>query len=251
MRFNKHIPTKSCLLMTGFAVFTLILFPPSKTDAQAVPGTPGDNAKLVIEPSGDGITNYFSDGEISGCATDTWTAMVNQAVAQTRRETAFNKRFIVKSDSVLQYSCFSDTIANTVNAIDPIFTASDRWKANPVNILGDEDVLIEIYDRDPETEVGYYIDFLSENTLEESLILVVDSAFKNYINGQFNHNYISGTAPVSGTGLEPCTNMAEIWKAAKCVNFGGTIPFPTFEELAKGYEPRQFPSGSGWDCTAQ
>jgi len=219
-----------------------------ESNAQSFAGTPGGTADLTVAPSGDAFSNFLSDGEITGCATDTWTAMVNQSVAQTRRETAFNKRFITKSDSVLQYSCFDQTIIGAVENVGPIFSSSDFWEDKAVDILDEEDIYINIYDNDPEYEFNYINDYLSKNTLEESLILVVDSAFQNYINGQFNHPFISGTTPVSGTGLEPCTSMAEVWQAAKCENFGGTIPFPTFEEMAAGYEPRQFPPGAGWQC---
>ncbi len=208
-----------------------------------------DTPKLVIPSTG-------SDAKLSGCATDTWTAMVNQAVLESRRKTAMDKSFIVKSDSVLQYSCFGEILTKTVGdkktgskgIIDPIFTASDYWENKEVDILGDEKLIIEIYNQDGETEPGYLIDFMSKNSLEESLVLVVDGAFKNYINSQFNHPYLSGTVPVGGTGLEPCANMSQIWKAAMCKNLDATIPFPTFEEIIAKGDPRQFPPGANWEC---
>lgn len=247
MRRTKQIFPPHCLWMAVFAcVFSVLLLSTSNAFAQAYPGAPGENATLVLTaPEGS-----EAEGEISGCATDTWTAMVNQAVAQTRRETVFNKRFIVKSDSVLQYSCFDNVIANTVATVDPIFTASDMWEDRSITVLGDDDVNINVYEKDSDAESGYFIDFLSQNTLEESLILVVDSALRNYINGQFNHPYLSGTTPVSGTGQESCVSMSAIWQAAKCVNFSGSTPFPTFAEMAAAdfEDPRQFPSGANWEC---
>ncbi len=247
MRRTKQIFPPHCLWMAMLAcVFSVLLLSTSNAFAQAYPGAPGENATLVLTaPEGS-----EPEGEISGCATDTWTAMVNQAVAQTRRETVFNKRFIVKSDSVLQYSCFDNVIANTVATVDPIFTASDMWEDRSITVLGDDDVNINVYEKDSDAESGYFIDFLSQNTLEESLILVVDSALRNYINGQFNHPYLSGTTPVSGTGQESCVSMSAIWQAAKCVNFSGSTPFPTFAEMAAAdfEDPRQFPSGDNWEC---
>ncbi len=200
-----------------------------------------DTPKLVIQSTG-------SDAKLSGCATDTWTAMVNQAVLESRRKTAMDKSFIVKSDSVLQYSCFGDILTKTTGIIDPIFTSSDYWANKEVDILGDDKPKIEIYKQNSDTEPGYFIDFLSQNSLEESLVLVVDGAFKNYINSQFNHPYLSGTAPTGGGGLEPCANMAQIWKAAMCKNLDATIPFPTFEQMAAGNDPRVFPPGPNWKC---
>ena len=185
--------------------------------------------------------------EMTGCATDTWTSMVNHAVNQSRREVAFNKRYITKNDSVLQYSCFNEALQATSAIIAPIFSGGQTWVGNSVDILG-ESVTVDIFANDAETENGYITDYLSPTTLDESLTLVVDAGFQGYINGQFNHPYISGSSPVGGTGLEPCTSMSAIWRAAKCKNFDGTLVFPTFEQMAAGFEPRSFPSGSNWEC---
>jgi len=255
MKDYSRIHAHLCLSLVFILCLNTLILTSQQSFAQGPAGIAAGEANLTPSPSGTGLTDYLSSGEITGCATDTWTAMVNQAVNQTRREAAFNRRYIVKSDSVLQYSCFDQNILNTVQNIDPIFTANNRWaNMSGIDIIGDT-VDIQIYEQSQDVESPYLIQYLQQNTLEESLVLVVDSVFENYINGQFNHPYISGTAPVGGSGLEPCVSMAEVWSAAKCSNMpgvtgagAGEVVFPTFEQMAGGYEPREFPSGSGWEC---
>jgi len=189
-----------------------------------------------------------SEGELSGCATDTWNAMVNHAVNQTRRENAFNKRYIVKPDSVLTYICFNRDIQAVADHIDPLFSGSDHWADRDVDVLstsGDyldgEPVNIRIYEESQDVEADYRFEYLTTETLEESLVLVVDSAWRNYRRGQFNHRILAGTVPGLGNGLMACRNMAAIWDAAKCNNFDGLAIWPTFREMAAGIEPREFP----------
>lgn len=164
----------------------------------------------------------------AGCATDTWTAMVNQATLETRREDMMNKRYIVKADSVLQYSCFADEVANMANTIAAIFSNNELW--------GEKEV--RLYDGQTEVPINVFKNGFSTSSLEEALSLVVDESLIAYVTGQFNHPVLSGTVPSQATEL--CYNMASVWKAAKCKNFDGTQVFYTFEELVN-FDPREFP----------
>lgn len=266
MRDDSRISAHMCLFLVFLLCVYTLAIPTKNAHAQG-PGFAAGEANLTPAPSGTGFGSYTSSGQVKGCAADTWTAMVNQAVNQTRRETAYNRRYIVKNDSGLQYSCFDQNIINTVQFIDPIFTASTYWEnMSGIDILGGT-TDIRIYDQSQDVEQPYLMQYLTPSSLEESLVLVVDSVFQNYIFSQFNHNYLSGKAVVggtgsyisgggiSGTGLEPCVSMAEVWNAAKCMNMTGLIGagvgevvFPTFEQMAGGLEPREYPSGNGWDC---
>ncbi|MEM6812012.1 MAG: hypothetical protein AAF549_06050 [Pseudomonadota bacterium] len=204
---------------------------------------------MVLEPSGDGFLDYFSSGEVEGCATDAWAAIVNHAVNQSRREAAFNKRFIIKPDSVLTYACFNQDLQDISQFIDPIFSGSTFWESRDVDILDpDGPVTIQIYEESTAWENGFLFEYLTQDTLEESIVLVVDATWMNYRRGQFNHQILAGTTPGLGNGLMTCRNMAQIWQAAKCKNFDAPVAFPTFEQMSAGLEPREFPSGNGWDC---
>lgn len=184
--------------------------------------------------------------ELSGCAADTWTAMVNQAVMETRRQDILNKRFVVKADSVLQYSCFADSLWAAGAGLPPIFSGGETWASRRVDLIGKE-VTIRIYEKDQEVEEPYFVDYLqprrpAENkpsTLEENLFFVVDEAYRQYIDGQFDHKVLSGTTGLSDK-KELCYNMSQVWKAARCKHFDSAQVFYTFDDLTST-EPREFP----------
>lgn len=168
-------------------------------------------------------------GENAGCATDTWQAMVNQAALETRREDLMNKRYIVKSGSVLQYSCFADNITTMATEIAPIFSGNPLW-GNKIVVL---------YDGATQVVVNAYQNGLSPTSLEEALSLVVDETLNAYITSQFDHEVLSATTAYSAP--DPlCYNMSAIWQAAKCKNFDDTQVFYRFEDLI-GFDPREFP----------
>ena len=220
------------------------IYPPTEEDGEKTPlppvnpptpATPGGDPDLVPKP-----TEGQEPQELSGCATDTWTAMVNQAVMETRREDLLNKRFIIKPDSVLQYSCFDKTIAKAKSTSSIFSGTQSRWVNEEVDLIGKK-VTVKIYEKDqvPGVEQPYRINLLQPNTLEESLSLVVDESFSSYINNQFNHPVLAGTTEMNNQG-DLCVDMSQIWKAAKCKHFDGTEVFYTFEDLTTT-DPREFP----------
>ncbi len=204
----------------------------------------------------------FAQNSTKGCATDTWTAMTNQAALESRREDLFNKRYIVKADSVLQYSCFQDEALNTLNNIGPIFSNGDQWVNREVPfLLGATSTTIDIYNASPtrlhqatdspnyyELEEGSGFDYkkgyvfpllLPPVSLEGALILTVQESFENYLIESFSHAPIAGTTPLNT--FDTCYNMGQIWQAAKCKNFDGPQIFSTLDELVN-FDPREFPS---------
>ncbi len=194
--------------------------PPITPPDPDTPGTPGGNANLTPEPD-------KSPEELSGCGTDTWTAMVNQGVMEARREDALNKRYIIKSDSVLDYGCFSLYVKKTADNAGPIFSETKKWANLPVDILGK----IVVVKRE-----------LGSKSLDGALMDIVQAPLTNYRRGQFNNPFLAETASAgSPSGGTNCDVMSRVWKAAKCKNFDGTDVFYTFDDL-KAKEPREFPS---------
>lgn len=192
---------------------------PTNPPADDVPGTPGISPNLTPPPK-KGTT-----GELSGCAADTWTAMVNQAVMETRREDILNKRFIVKPDSVLDYTCFSDYVKITADEIGPLFSENKEWANRKVDLIG-KTVTIQ-------RELG-------SKSLDGALMDVVQSVATNYKNGQFNNAFLAGSTPIAKS-TKNCDVMNRVWKAAKCKNFDDIDVFYSFEDL-KTKEPREFPA---------
>jgi hypothetical protein len=215
-----------------------------------VPGEPEGDPDLVLTPE-------ESPEKLSGCAADTWTAMVNQAVMQTRREDILNKRFIVKPDSVLDYSCYSEKVKSVAKNAGPIFSETTRWDNLNVDVIGGNVTikLKEVNDEEPweaENELSLETDYkqssgstinytvFDSTSLDMALDRVVGYTAVEYFPGNFTQGYLSDTAPVSGASPENCNVMSAVWQAAKCKNFDGSDVFYTFDDLTST-EPRQFP----------
>lgn len=206
---------------------------PAPPPAPPVPGNPGGDAILVPKVND-------SNAQVSGCAVDTWTAMVNQAVMETRREDIVNKRFIVKADSVLDYGCFDKNIEVAKQSLGPIFTETQKWAALPVDLIGK----IVMVQRSHGSQA-----------LDNALDSVVKGAAQSYRNLQFNHPALSGSVPVSGGSSGNCDLMGKVWQAAKCKNFSEEKVFDKntnlkifyrFEDL-RDFEPREFPANMKCD----
>lgn len=205
------------------------VIPPPVPPTPDVPSNPGDEADLIIEPE-DPV------GPVSGCSTAVWTAMVNRSVIETRREDVVNKRFIIKPDSVLDYTCFEHIVSTVGEEAGPIFSETEKWANLDVDLIGKT---VTVKRR------------LGTKSLDNALMSVVEAALTNYKNGQFNNDFLADSTPVSGSaGSTYCDVMANVWKAAKCRNFGD---FYTFQDLGAGQnitsspDPREFPNNMKCD----
>jgi len=191
-------------------------FIPGPEPGPGIPGTPGDKADLT--PPGAAAND-------TGCAPDTWTAMVNQAVLEARREIIINNRLLAKSDSVLTYTCFDDQVHRAAEKLGPIFSETDYWKNRTVDLIG-KTVTIS-------RELG-------SDSLDGSLTMLVDQMAAPYLTQNFSHGLLGETAgslPVSSGG---CAVMNTIWQAAKCKNAEDN--FYTFQELVTSSDPRNLPA---------
>ena len=185
-----------------------------------------------------------TNNPVTGCATDTWTAMVNQSVLQSRREMAINQRYIAKADSVLAYACLGIPIEAAGNNIGPIFSESTQWANKQIDIIGDTVT----------TSVN-----MGAGSLDGALGNAANSLAENYLNNSFYHNYMGGTAgqtamPTPGGGggggsdadfgqlqtTGTCGLMSQVWSISKCQNVTDSIMFPRFEDLI-GTDPRVYP----------
>lgn len=199
---------------------------PGEPPVPPTPGTPGGDPDLVIT-----IPTLTDAPFRNGCAIDTWTAMVNQAVIQARREDIVNKRFIVKPDSVLDYGCFDTNLKNAQDKLGPIFSETANWAARPVNIIP-KVVIVKRY---------------HPAGLKNALASVVERAAQSYYNQQFNNPPLAGATPVAGAAAaKNCELMRKVWSAAKCKNFDDVNVFYKFEDL-RNFEPREFPANMRCD----
>jgi len=172
------------------------------------------------------------DGEVTGCAVDTWKAMVNQAVLEARRETMMNNRFIAKPDSVLEYTCFPKYVDITGEAAGPIFSETDLWKNKKIDISGTT----------VEAEVTMDVS-MGEDALDTALADVINAIYLDFVTQNFAHGFLGETVPAASEIKASggfCDVMHQVWQAAKCHNFEDPDIFYTFEELID-YDPREFP----------
>jgi hypothetical protein len=202
-----------------------------------------------------------------GCAPDTWTAMANRAAMETRREDVMNKRYIVKADSVLQYSCFNKELVRSYDETSRIFSNGEHWVNREVALINGFDTLVNIYGPNsptilhkgvpngytviPGAGTNYKKDYvLGETTLgftsmDFHIRTVVGQPLLNYIDQNFSHNVLSDTTDLNFNNI--CYNMSDVWKAAKCKNFDGIATFYSFEALGDvpnfltSPDPREFP----------
>ncbi len=205
----------------GSTIYTSSILPPTET------------TNLVMSGGG--------GSEISGCATDTWRAMVNQAILQTRREDMMNKRFIAKPDSVFTYSCFTETLVTAGNSLGILSTSQD-WANRSIDILGGNNVTVQ----------RRFADYSLEGAMTSAII----DAYNVWM-GHFNYGALGGqlqpTITIDPDNLPeenlssiqaymPCGAMAEVWKMAKCMVPTDANLFPKFEDLTNNNsDPRKYP----------
>lgn len=197
----------------------------------------------IIPPTIDDVVPTGGEGgEVTGCATDTWTAMVNQSVLQTRREMLMNQRYIAKPDSVFAYSCFQEAYVNAGQTLG-VFSESQRWTNRQVDIIG-RTVTLNV-------DMGQY-------SLDGAIANAVDSALEIYLQDNFNHELLGGifSGPLSETEEsgdedhghshaatqygQACGTMNRVWQMAKCHNATDDPMFYRFEDLIDN-DPRIYP----------
>jgi hypothetical protein len=224
----------------GYSVITMpdgrVIIVPDESftpdDGQVLP--PGDAANLTPEGK--------ADHEVTGCATDTWKAMVNQSVLQARREMAMNQRFVAKPDSVLAYSCLHIAMDKVRENLGPVFSETKRWVNVEVDILGKTVTLNK--------ELG-------ESSLDGALVNAAYDPYERWLNANFNHDFLGGLvegghsghdAHPHDQGYSGCATMQDVWKAAKCMNMTDSPMFPRFEDLINN-DPRNYPHGMSCNNT--
>ncbi len=188
------------------------------------------------------MTGGAGTGEVTGCATDTWAAMVNQSVLQTRREMLFNQRYIAKPDSVMAYSCLSEQLLQVGQTVGPIFSESQLWVNREVDILNGEMVTVNV-------DMG-------RSSLDGAVVNVATEPYEGYLMSLFNHDFLGGLGSAedeAGGNHEdhdahsqsqehtPCGIMAQVWQMAKCMDATDDPLFYRFEDLIN-FDPRQYPS---------
>lgn len=185
------------------------------------------------------------------CDPKVYNQMSSRAWLETEREIMQNQNLIFKADSVLEYTCFDNFIAEAAWDGGDIFTHNKTYFGGIILPRG------------------------SATGLEYALDRVVYQPFEDYRDKNFNHWLLGGRGEFlglginTGTKIEPptkkrnytCDVMDRVWKAAKCMNFihhaefldnDGFYPFEKIKGEGEigGYKDtykniRQFPTSCG------
>ncbi|PZQ44619.1 MAG: hypothetical protein DI551_09720 [Micavibrio aeruginosavorus] len=156
-----------------------------------------------------------TENELTGCGTDTWTAMVNQAILQTRREMLMNERYIAISTTT-------------------------RWENRQVDIIG----------REVTVNIGMGAGSLDGaiTNAAESMFEFIDGSFHHSFLGGLLE---APNSPATDLNVETqadyfnCGLMAQVWQQAKCLNVTDQPLFYKFEDLIDN-DPRAYPAG--YEC---
>lgn len=179
-----------------------------------------------------------TNNPVTGCATDTWTAMVNQAVLQTRREMAINQRYIAKPDSVMAYSCLGDQLT-LVGEHAGVLSETQLWANKQIDILNGNTATVTVN--------------MGQSSLDGAIVNVATEPYERFIRSYFDHGWLGeitgGGADGGGEGGDDegpsqdhaiCGTMNMVWQMAKCMNVTDDPLFPRFEELISN-DPRRYP----------
>ncbi len=220
--------------------YYVVTTPDGRTRREYIPGDEPMDGNMLPPTTSDIVpAGAATNNEVTGCGTDTWRAMVNQAVLQTRREMLMNERYIAKADSVMAYSCFSQMLENAGKYLG-VFSETRQWVNKSVPIIDGNVVVVNVF-------MGAY-------SLDGAINNAALEPYEAWLRSNFNHPFLGGLLGGSGGGSgghdaestssqqssAPCGMMAQVWQQAKCMNMTDQPMFYHFEDLI-GNDPRKYP----------
>lgn len=158
------------------------------------------------------------------CDPEYYKSLKSRAWLEAQREITQNQNLIFKPDSVMEYTCFDQFQGVLAREAINMFSETTRWGT-----------------------------ILPSNSMDQALQNLVNSAVATWTANNFNHTFLGGRSDtldytptaVTPTNYGPCTNMADVWKEAKCIDFideEDYDAFFTFKDYANGKEPRFLPT---------
>lgn len=162
-----------------------------------------DHFDNIVEPNVAGNPNA-SKSSSAACDADFMNQIYGRALLEAERETVMAQVVIRKSDSVLDYSCFEETVSNTGSPLGAVFSDA-------------------------------------EGDLSSILSSLVLDAFTEYTKSFNYHSFIGGLSPDSP--LDPgCPRMNSIFMLAQCNDMAVDDPFLKFSQFAAPLDPRSLPT---------
>lgn len=241
-----------------FISFVFILCAHSQAYAQctsAIPGLPASPNlpcsndytpnPTPLNPTTDGPNDPASPNAIKhdrdACDADFMNQIHARSYLEANREVMIAGTLVKKPDSVLEYSCFDQSVRDTAVIAGPMFTESQFWLGSAGGVYSTISNPGSTY---PTTiTLNVYMGSLKQDL---SLNRVVMDSLNNFVNtNNFTHEFLGGTAGVDdnvaanvAAAANTCDHMASIWDPiAKCENVNVTSFFRTFDDLVS-QDPR-------------
>lgn len=191
----------------------------SKGKAKGVPCSTPPPPTALDDPS-TGPNAEKTDSPM--CDANFMNQIYAKAFLEAEREVVVANSIILKPDSVLEYACPDQNMARIAEDAGPIFSESDRWSTDNIDVVGDS-VTIDV--------------FMGDTRLDSHIENMTLSTMVTYANSEFPHDFLANAASgddhnLSGTvsGVAGvCDHMYNINHIAKCEDFGLNPPFIEFE----------------------
>lgn len=158
----------------------------------------------------------------STCDPNYYETLKSRAWLEAQREITQNQNLIAKPDSVLEYTCFDQSMNVLALGANVMFSGSTRW--GPV---------------------------LPPTSMAVALEGLVGSALQTYQAGNFSHTFLGGRSSIDhqfksiAGGAYNCAVMNAVWMEAKCAGFAEkpeTDGFYTFTHYRDNPDKRQLPT---------
>lgn len=188
-------------------------------------------------PNASGAPNA-NKNDIGSCDADFMNQIHARAFLEANRELLISELKVTKPDSVLEYTCFDQSVADTYNFAAPLFTKSEAWSSSGSGVYstivnpGASDIDINV--------------FMGSNRMEDSLNELVMKSLYEFVDKNFAHDFLGGTAVGDNNSIadevtgvnSTCTFMNDIFFLAKCVNINPAVDFMKLSEMVTS-DPRE------------
>ena len=171
----------------------------------------------------------WAGAPVTSCDTEVMDAMESKAWLEAQRRMTQNENYVLKPDSVLEYSCFDQFLGDMALSTARKFSEETAyWGAISTNDATSLDIAIE------ETSLKPLIFYLATN----------------YIHTFLGGRTVAPNTPAPAYGTYTCDAMAFVWPMARCRNFMDendpnfvTPAYEGFYDFAfyANTEPRKFP----------
>ncbi len=243
---------------------------------------PGENKNYNADKTGIGILtgpvpNFpdlpdinidYPEVSTSICDGNFMNQIYSKAYMEASRQDIMAQQLIHKPDSVLEYTCYDKFINHAANNAAS-FSETLDWEERTITLKTDEttkDIEITVVRNNeisssPDAQENLYEMDPNDGDedvkdLSEALDYLISHTLENYITNNFAHNYLGDMAAIDNnmtfgvdkSNYDGCTDMALVWEAAKCTNFGVEDTFLSLEDLIN-YDPRILPEGSACEPT--